>query len=59
MDAETARWAAGIAFGAIFALIGIIYWSLRSEDKRNSKNLHALRNEVQRIAMQVARLLKR
>lgn len=59
MDAETARWAWGIAIAAIFALIGIIYWLLRAEDKRLSKNIHALRNDVQSLAIKLATLMGR
>lgn len=59
MDAETSRWAWGIAISAIFSLIAIIFFWLRSEDKRLSRNIHELRNTVQALAIQVATLMRR
>lgn len=44
----------GFLLATVAALIGIVYGLLRSEDKRNAKNIHALRNLVQRIVMTLA-----
>ncbi len=54
MDAETTRWLVGAALGVICALIGVIYWSLRREDERLAKNIHALRGQVSPIALWIA-----
>lgn len=51
----TAFWTVvGILLGVIFALIGVIYWSLRSEDGRLAKNIHGLRTIVQRVILTLA-----
>lgn len=54
MDAENARWLGGIALAIISSLIGVIYWSMRSDNKRHAKNIHNLRNTVQAIIMTLA-----
>lgn len=50
MDAE---WIIGILLGVIFALIGVIYWSLRREDERLAKNIHELRGTVAPLTLWV------
>ena len=54
MDADTLRWLGGIALAVIASLIGVIYWSLRSEQKRQAKNTHSLRNLVQAVVVTLA-----
>ena len=45
---------AGGLIAMVTALVGVIYWLSRSEDKRLAKNIHALRNTVQSIIMTLA-----
>lgn len=47
-------WLLGICLGVIFALVGVIYWSLRHEDQRMARNIHVLRTIVQRIVLTLA-----
>ncbi len=47
-------WIIGILLGVIFTLIGVIYWSLRSEVARLAKNIHQLRGEVSPLSLWVA-----
>lgn len=47
-------WLVGTSLGVIFALIGVIYWSLRREDERNAKNIHELRGQISPITLWVA-----
>ncbi len=54
MGPGTAWAIVGILLGVIFALIGVIYWSLRKEDDRHAKNVHGLRTVVQRIILTLA-----
>lgn len=44
----------GLLIAIVIGLVGIIYASLRSEAKRNAKNIHSLRNIVQSIIMTLA-----
>lgn len=46
-------WLLGVCLGVIFALIGVIYWSLRREDERNAKNIHDLRAQISPMALWV------
>ncbi len=56
----TTFWAiVGTLLGVIFALIGVIYWSLRREDERLARNIHELRGEMSPLKLWVAVIRER
>ena len=58
--APTIFWSVvGTLLGVIFALIGVIYWSLRREDERLARNIHELRGEMSPLRLWVAVIRER
>jgi hypothetical protein len=49
VDAETARWAWGLAAVAFLGLVGVIYAQLTKEDSRLARNIHDLRNYINQV----------